>query len=215
MAAIKYINAKGERVPGVTTVIGGSLGWNKSALLHWANKCGQDGHYHYDVSQKAADAGTIAHRMVECFIHGKDVPTKEESTWDDDAKQKGEQALLNFIQWSESVKFEVLETELSLVSKTLDYGGTIDCVARVNGKKVLFDWKSGSGTYPDHIIQVEAYRHLYDEHFPNSPIEDGIYILRIDKESVAFDWSYRFAVPEAWRAFQLLLELHQLKAKVK
>jgi hypothetical protein len=211
MAAIKYVNQKGDRVPGVTTVIGQNLGWNKNALLFWANKCGLDGRYHYDVSQKAADSGTCAHKLIEAHIKGIECP----DTFSDEILEKGEMALLNFVQWSEMVEFEPLQTELSIVSNVMDYGGTIDCIAKIRGKKVLFDWKSGSGVYPDHIIQLEAYRHLYDEWFSDVPIEDGFTILRIDKETVSFDWAYRYQVPEAWEAFQILLRLHQIKPKVK
>jgi hypothetical protein len=35
---MKYILENGKRVPGVTTIIGSNLGWNKNVLIGWARK---------------------------------------------------------------------------------------------------------------------------------------------------------------------------------
>jgi len=72
MPANIYKTADGKRVPGVTTVIGGNLGWNKQALMYWANQVGLDGRNHREVSEEAADTGTIAHAMVEAELKGLD-----------------------------------------------------------------------------------------------------------------------------------------------
>jgi len=72
MPAHIYINAKGERVPGVTTIISGNLGWNKQALMYWAWNEGVNGRHYRETSQTAADIGTIAHAMVEADLKGKD-----------------------------------------------------------------------------------------------------------------------------------------------
>ena len=67
-----YKDRNGKRVPGVTTVIGGNLGWNKGALMYWAWNEGVNGRNFRDTSQKAADIGTIAHAMVEAELKDKD-----------------------------------------------------------------------------------------------------------------------------------------------
>jgi hypothetical protein len=41
-----YLSASGKRLPGVTTVISKNLGWNKQALINWANQCGLSGKRH-------------------------------------------------------------------------------------------------------------------------------------------------------------------------
>src|ERR671922_552239 len=35
-----YISSTGKRLPGVTPVVSKNLGWNKQALISWANECG-------------------------------------------------------------------------------------------------------------------------------------------------------------------------------
>src|SRR5215813_3071514 len=71
MPTIDY-RIDGVRVPGVTTVISTSLGWNKGALMHWAWSEGKEGRNYRDTQQSAADAGTLAHAMVEARIQKRE-----------------------------------------------------------------------------------------------------------------------------------------------
>ncbi len=59
-----YFLANGVRIPSVTTNIGQNLGWNKQALMNWANECGLNGKRHHDVAGEAAQAGTLCHHMM-------------------------------------------------------------------------------------------------------------------------------------------------------
>ena len=212
MPSINYKLKDGTRVPGVTTVISGNLGWNKQPLMYWVWQQGMDGKNFRETTEKAADAGTLGHYLIECHIKHIPPDFRGKSM---ELIEKAKTSLLNFIQWAEVVDFQVVETEVHLISEQYKYGATPDCIARIKGKLALFDWKTGSGTYADHLIQIEAYRHVWDECNPDTPIEDGFYILRIDKDNAAFDWKYRHSIPEAWEAFTHLLALHKLKKLIK
>jgi hypothetical protein len=65
----------GKRLPGVTTVIPKNLGWNKQALIGWANQCGLAGKRHYDVSAAEARAGSLCHAMIDHHIKGASLST--------------------------------------------------------------------------------------------------------------------------------------------
>ena len=71
MPANIYKNKAGERIPGVTTVIGSNLGWSKGGLMHWAWEQGINGLDYRETRDAAANTGTIAHKMVEYEIKGK------------------------------------------------------------------------------------------------------------------------------------------------
>ncbi len=43
MPQLIYRTADGTQVPGVTTVLGSSLGWKTPGLIHWAWKLGTEG----------------------------------------------------------------------------------------------------------------------------------------------------------------------------
>ena len=212
MPTIDYRNAKGEKIPGVTTVIGQNLGWSKGALMGWAYNQGKEGKPLRETAQKAADAGTIGHYLIDCEIRGVKPDT---SQFAKELLDKGETAYLNFLEWKKIVSFKPIATEIHLVSEEYQYGATPDCIAEVNGKLCLLDWKTGNGVYEDHIIQMAAYRHVWEENKPELPLEGGFHLLRIDKETAGFDHHFRHALPEAFSAFLHLLALHGLKKKIK
>ena len=58
-----YLLKSGERVPGTTTIIGRFK--ESGALIHWAWKLGMEGRNYREVRDSAADAGTLAHAMIE------------------------------------------------------------------------------------------------------------------------------------------------------
>lgn len=65
MAANVY-KVDGKRVPGVTTIIG-KYG-EKGGLIHWAHEQGSLGKTLEEARDRAADAGTAAHEMVDRWI---------------------------------------------------------------------------------------------------------------------------------------------------
>jgi len=209
MARIIYKNKAGERLPGVTTIIAG-LGWNKEGLMWWANQMGLEGKSHRDVAEKAADAGTLAHAMIELELKGR--PAPQTGDIDPAIVSRAETAYLGWCQWAELVKFQLIASELSLVSEKHGFGGTLD-IAAIQGVHSIIDLKTSGNIYPDHWIQVAAYGRLYNENY-EAKIE-AYYILRIDKLTGGFDHSYRPELNDAWEAFQCLLRLHQLKNKIK
>ncbi len=211
MPTANYKNSHGQRVSGVTTIIGQNLGWNKQQLMWWANQEGLAGRNHRDTSQKAADAGTIAHYMIECDIKGiKPVLAQ----YDKDLIDKAENCFLNYLHWKDMVNFAPITTELALVSEIYGYGGTLDCPATIKGQTCLFDWKSSSGTYADYWIQMSAYVNLWNE-TQSDPLNGGVYLLRIDKEGASWDFHFKQDLTDYFEAFKHLLALHNIKKKLE
>lgn len=58
----------GTRVPSVTTII--SRFKESGGLVHWAWQLGIDGKDYRKVRDEAADAGTLAHALLECDHKG-------------------------------------------------------------------------------------------------------------------------------------------------
>lgn len=212
MPAHIYKNSKGERIPGVTTIISGNLGWNKQALMAWANAQGLEGRHHRDVSQIAADIGTIAHAMVEGDLKGK--PWQELINIQgitDEMIEKAENAFLSWLEWKELVNFELLKSEESLVSEVYGFGGTVDIAAIKNAVSIV-DIKTSNDVYADHRIQIAAYGKLWNENYPDKPVQ-AYYLLRLGKDG-SFAYHYWPELENAWEAFKCLLTLHNLKKVV-
>ena len=210
MPLISYKNKAGKRLSGVTTIISGNLGWNTQPLMYWAWQEGIEGRNFRDTAETAASIGTIAHAMIEHDIKGKEFDT---SKYDKELIDKAETSFLAWLEWKDLVAFSPLETEKSLVSEKWQFGGTID-VAAVKKQTCIVDLKTSNGVYPDHRIQVSAYGKLWQENYPDNPIQ-SYYILQLGKEDGSFHYHYWPSLENEWEAFKACLVLHNLKKKIK
>lgn len=210
-----YTLRDGSKVPGVTTVIGGSLGWNKEGLLRWAWMEGKEGRNYRDTSQAAADAGTLAHAMIEAHI--QDSPFTPPAGTEPGNLAKAETAFGACREWLSDLRIALVATEIKLVSEAHRFGATPDAIG-VRGEKglVLLDWKSSRGTYADHVIQVAAYAEAWEE-VAGQPLVGGVYLCRFDKNSGGFStkWWPRDAMAGPWKAFLALRQLYDLKREVE
>ena len=207
MAKVEYKNADGQKLVGVTTILGNNLAWNKGALMGWAYAQGKAGLPLRD--QKALDIGTLAHAWVECDIKGK----AEAPIIPEELKDKVENACLAYLEWKDQVHFKLIESELSLVSETHQFGGTIDIIGEVNGQASIIDIKTSDGIYVDHRIQVSAYKNLYNECFPDKPIK-MVYILRLGKKDGGFGYNYYPDLDLEWTVFLHLIELEKIRKEI-
>lgn len=170
-----YFLDDGTRVPSVTTVLGRFK--DAGGLIHWAWNLGKEGKDYRDVRDEAATAGTIAHAAVESWVKGKPF------TWDleSSAGQRAHKAYEAFLEWADQTHLTVDRTELPLVSHKFRFGGTFDALL-VNGKRAMGDWKTSGRIYGEYLAQIAAYGILWDENFPDQPIDGGFHLLRFDKE---------------------------------
>ena len=211
MAAKDYHLKDGTKVPGVTTVIGAQLAWNKGALMYWAWSQGRDGKDFRETKDVAADLGTLVHFWIEAEMRGKPTPTIPP-----EHKEKAENAMIGFYEWRDAFKLESTGSEVSLVSEWHAFGGTIDYPCLLNGRRVILDLKTSKDTYPDHRIQLAAYGQLWGENYdhPSDQIA-GYHLLRVGKEDGGFAHHYWPSLSDEWEAFLLLLKLHGLQKKLK
>jgi hypothetical protein len=215
MPTIKYKLRDGSPVPGVTTVIGASLGWNKGALMWWANQEGLAGRDYRDSQKNAADAGTFAHAMVEAKIRGEKWTPPETAT-----PEQLKLARLSFDAWKEWItnsKIEFVATEPHLVSEEHRFGGTPDAIGKLKAGICLLDWKTSKGIYAEYLVQLAAYEHLWNLDNPKQTITGGIHACRFDKTTGGF--AHHFwpceALRPAWKAFLALRSLYDLQKEMK
>ena len=206
-----YKLKSGQRVSGVTTIIGSNLGWNTRPLMYWAWNEGREGRDYRDTSKAACESGTITHALIEAELKGRIYEYPKDTT--KEVLQKAATAYQAWLEWRELVGFELLHSELSLVSEEYEFGGTID-IAAIKKVPAIVDIKTSSGVYADHKIQIAAYGQLYNEHYPDNPIR-AYYLLQLGKNDGAFAYHYWPELNNAWEAFKCCLQLHGLKKKIK
>jgi len=179
-------------------------------------------------SRRACTAGTLAHEMVEHWIkitdrHKRDLylnsitlrslmlsnPTTERSVC-----VAALEAIKSFGSWSKTHSFDLCQTEVPLVSKKHRYGGCIDCVGKIpdlSSSLVLFDWKTSRGIYSDYLCQIAAYKELWNENYPKTPIE-VCFLCRFDKETGDFATHHFSRLDSAFEMFLCLRRAYELKS---
>lgn len=207
MPAIKYLNADGKPLKGVTTILNVLA---KPALIGWAYNQGKAGVPLYESRDKAATAGTLAHLYVENHLKGLTDPSKEGIPTD--IVEKAESCYLAFLEWEKAHSFKMVNSELSLVSEEYQFGGTIDIGAVVNDLGIV-DIKTSGGVYFSMRVQVSAYGHLWMENYPDKPIK-GYHILRLGDQG---DFSHHYwphLNPE-WEVFRACLTIQRVLDETK
>lgn len=217
MPTAPYYCADGVRVPGTTTVIGRFK--DSGALMHWAFRQGKNGaETLYQEAEKAADIGTLAHAMVECSIKGDDPEAALEAA-PEEFKSKARNAFAEYLEWAAQTDVKIVAQEMHLISEEYRFGGTPDAIGMIGNSLCLLDWKTSNAVYPDHAIQLAAYRQLWNENHPDEPLTGASYLLRFSKNYPDFEARKFGDLSEAWEIFKHYRAAYdldkQLKARVK
>ncbi len=176
----------GTQVPGTTTITRAYK--DSGALINWAWEQGKQGLDYKETRDKAGDIGTSIHAQIEARL------TKDGQ-----------------LPWPHLTHIKVVEQEISLVSETYRYGGTLDAIGVDNlGRYVLLDWKTSKGIYKEYQLQLAAYVNVWNENNLNRLITGGAYIVHFTKTG-EFIQALPYEVPElplspcledAWEQFK-------------
>jgi hypothetical protein len=202
---------KGEIVPGVTTIIGNQLAWNKNVLIAWARREALAGNDPEKILTEAGDIGTCTHYLIQCHIKGVKPDT---SQFTKDQIDKAENGFLGFLDWEKDARLSYKLIEFPVISEQYRYGGLIDITATQNGSLYLLDVKTSRNIYPEHTIQIAAYHHAYEEQ-EQEQIHKFI-LLHVGKHDGSFA-AHNIPGPkiaQGWRVFQILRELYNLQKEM-
>lgn len=159
----KYI-INGKSVPGATTIIGWRM--SKGLCIGFFGKNTPE--QAKKISDAGKDYGTMVHGIIAAHISGQSqILTKEQQT-----------ILDNFKLVTEG--WEWLESEKVVLNHEHKFGGTADGIALVDGKKTLFDVKTGGLYEHDHELQLAAYRECLSE-------VEQCKVIHLDKDTLTFE----------------------------
>ena len=202
-----YFTADGTRVPSVTTITGRFK--EAGGLVHWAWALGKEGKDYREIRDAAANAGTLAHEMIDAHIHG----VGSEISGDEETVSKAKSAFNAYMNWQQNSQFKIEWTERQLVSERYKFGGTPDAFGTINNQPVLIDWKTSNAVHSDYLLQLAAYAELIRE---NYGIEvQGFYLCRFAKENGDFSVHHYPELNDALRMFLLLREAYELDKLLK
>lgn len=203
----KYVTTDGRPCVGVTTVLGVMA---KPALIPWANKLGLQGIEVGKFVDALARIGTLCHYFVECDCKGETPQTDDYSPNEVQAAKVGFE---KWLKWKEQHKFKLINSELQLASDSLQYGGTCDIYAEVDGVPTVLDIKTSKGCFPEHKTQAVAYANLLREN--GHPCE-SVRIIRIGRdENEGFEDLTVGSHDLHWERFKACLALYWANQNLK
>jgi hypothetical protein len=157
----QYFNAKGVRLPGVTTLVGLL---DKPALVPAANKLGLQGIDSVAHWKELAIIGRCVHEMIFSDLSGIELNIEDYTPRQVKAAKN---AFGKFLEWKSNHTIDPILLEEPLVSEKYQIGGTMDIYGEVDGRLELIDAKSGSGIWPEMWFQMAGYFLLLKENrFP-------------------------------------------------
>ncbi len=164
--------------------------------------------------KRSADAGTIAHQMVDDHIHGRPFDSEP---YEASLVEIAQPAFQAFRNWASLSKLEVGETEKGLVSEKYQFGGTRDAMS-VAGNRAVVDWKTSKSIYPEYLVQLAAYGLLDKEH-NGGELPGGYHLVRFSKQEqptdpVVFSHHHWSHLDNAEAAFILARRLYDLMADI-
>ena len=205
-----------KRVPGVTTVIGRFK--DSGGLLYWACEQGkaiERGEIEklYDKRDAAAESGTLAHELVELHIKGEPITVSDD--YPEKTRAEAQAAFKAYLSWESMTRMVIVEQEMPLVSKKYKFGGCPDAIGLINDELCLVDWKTSNAIYTDYLIQIAAYKYLYEENNPDKKLTGGFHLCRFAKSHGDFAHHYFPELDLAWEQFKLFLQAYQNDKELK
>ena len=155
--------------PSVTTEIEGQLrnfgmekwkdGWIKRGLNKYVGQVLDTGMIdeiltsHTNEAQTSAKLGTQVHTYIDRLLKDEDV---------NDIPDQLEPAIQGFFKWRRKyIDWEYIGSELGVYSTKYSVAGTIDALFNTPDGYVIVDWKTSSGIYDSHAIQVSVYAEAF------------------------------------------------------
>jgi len=141
------------------------------------------GHNSDIIMRRAADEGTQVHTAVEDYLKGKEIQ------WIDDngnAKYSLDvwKMILKFVDFWETTKSQLIESEIHLFSDKLKIAGTMDLVLEINGELWLVDIKTSNSLHDTYDLQLACYQQMWNENFDKKIDKTGILWLKASTRGI-------------------------------
>jgi hypothetical protein len=90
------------------------------------------------------------------------------------------------------------------------YGGTPDCIALINSKVSLVEFKTSAKPYADHLVAMAAHAALWNENSPGRLIE-AFHWIGLPKDGSEFKHHSYADLSQQWEIFTLYLDARRLE----
>lgn len=171
-----YLTDTGNYVPSVTTIL--DCYPKPPSFYDWLKKVGEDAD---TIRDQAGDRGSTVHKLTERYDAGEEISLIDESG-KIDYKLAEWSMFERYVEFRRRFEFEVIHSELNLISDKLGFAGTLDRVIRFLGRNLLIDIKTSNSLYDHFWLQMAAYKQLLAEVQPDLKI-DGYAVLWLNAQT--------------------------------
>lgn len=168
--------------------------------------------------RQAGDMGSLIHKVIEEYYEAK----SDIAILDNYTKTIPELTapILAFLEWEKRYQVVSIKSEDMVYSEVHGYAGTLDLHCRLFlpddllEKQVVVDFKSSSGVYDEHIMQIASYVFAKEEmiRIPDPQKQDfelsGAMIVRLDKETGICEPHY-YTREELFFPFQAFIKVKE------
>lgn len=172
-----YLTDSGNYVPSVTTIL--DCYPKPPSFYDWLKKVGEDADA---IRDEAGDRGSTVHKLTERYDAGEEINLIDPVTGKIDYKLIEWSMFERYVEFRRRFEFEVIRSELNLISDKLGFAGTLDRVIRFNGRLLIIDIKTSNSLYDHYWLQMAAYKELLAEVQPDLKI-DGYAILWLNAQT--------------------------------
>lgn len=179
------------------------------------------GHNADIIAKKASDEGTQTHSLIERYLEGEKIEWLDEkghaicslNVW---------QMLLRFVEFWETEKPELIESEIHLFSDIHKIAGTCDLVVRMRDELWILDIKTSNSVHTSYDLQLAAYTVCWNETFEEKATKNGIIWLKSSKQKTdkkgdkiqGKGWEVitsERSIEENWDLFSKVYDLYKLE----
>ena len=175
----RYYRRNGKYYPSITYVL---QYYPKGKFFEdWLKKVGYASEH---IVRKAGEQGTETHEMIESYLNGEELnflsasgyPQYDPLVW---------QMFLRFVDFWETYKPKLIETEVHLFSDQIKVAGTCDmvCEIEIDGKTELWiiDFKTSNHLQTTYDLQTAIYGKCYEECYGKKVDRYGVLWLKSSK----------------------------------
>lgn len=171
----RYYRRNGEYYPSITYVL--SYYPKGKIYENWLKQVGFASDY---IVKKAGEEGTQTHELIEKYLEGEELsflspngnPLYHPDVW---------RMFLKFVEFWETYKPTLIETEVHLFSDEYKVAGTCDLVCEIDGELWIIDFKTSNNLQTTYDLQTAIYGKCYEECFGKTPDRFGILWLKSSK----------------------------------
>jgi hypothetical protein len=202
----RYYLRNGEYYPSITYIL--QYYPKGKHFEDWLKQVGNNADH---IVRKAAEDGTQTHNLCESYLNGEELnflspsgdPKYDTNIW---------QMFLRFVEFWETHKPTLIETEVHLFSDEWKVAGTCDLIVEINGELWVLDIKTSNNLHTAYDLQTAVYGKCYEECFGNPITRRGILWLKSAKRGFKKDkmQGKGWEVVESIRSYEEDLDLFKI-----